>query len=257
MRLKDKKAIVTGAGQGIGRSIALKMAQEGADVVVNYSRTDAQAKDVVSVLQKLGARAIALQADVSDATQVNKMVSEVLNRFGRVDILVNNAGIWFDKSWNDTTDEIWDKTVDVDLKGTFLCIRRCAQEMTKQRSGKIVNISSIGGLISARNELVYDAAKSGVIALTRAFAVELGPHNINVNAIAPGIIDTPMTASWMSNSKMRDQFVKVTPLGRIGKPEDIAGTVAFLVSGDSDFITGQVIVIDGGITSGGLWSNTI
>jgi 3-oxoacyl-[acyl-carrier protein] reductase len=242
---------------GVGRAIAIRLGQEGADVVVNYSKSDGLAQEVLCEIERLGANAIALQADVSKASQVDKMVSGVLERFGHVDILVNNAGIWFDKSWSDTTEEIWDKTVDVDLKSAFLCIRRCAGEMIKHGGGKIINISSIGGLISARNELPYDAAKAGLLALTRAFALELGPHNITVNAIAPGIVETSMTAGWLSNPRMRDQFVKVTPLGKIGKPEDIAGVTAFLASADSDFVTGQVIVVDGGIICGGLWSSII
>lgn len=255
--LTGKCALVTGASMGIGRAIGIRLAQEGADVAVNYSKSEKLARDVVNEMKGLGVNAIASQADVSKADQVDVMVSGIIERFGRLDILVNNAAILFDKSWGETTDEIWDKTIDVDLKGAFLCIRRCAPEMIKQGKGKIINVSSIGGVISAHNELPYDAAKAGVLALTRAFALELGPQNINVNAIAPGIIDTPMSAPQLSNPKITEGFLKVTPLGRIGTPEDIAGAAAFLASKDSDFITGQAIVVDGGIIAGGLWNNII
>ena len=252
-RLVGKNALVTGAGMGIGKGIALRLAQEGANVAVNYLKSEQQAKTVVEEIKKLGVSGIPIRADVSNTHDVDHMVSQLVQEFGKLNILVNNAGIWFEKSLMETTDEIWDKTLDVDLKGVFLCTRRCVPEMIKQGGGKIINISSTDAIIAEPNSLAYSAAKAGIIGLTQALALELGPKNINVNAVAPGLTNTPMTAPWLANARMHESFISRTPIGRVGKPEDIAATVAFLASSDSDFISGVLIPADGGCCAAGLW----
>jgi len=245
MRLKNKVAIVTGAGRGIGRTIVMIFAQEGAKVVVNYNRSQKEASMVVEEIRKMGGEALMIRADVSKADEVKSMVQRTVEHFGRVDILVNNAGIMIPSSFLESTEENWDQTMDVNLKGAYLCCREVAPIMLKQNKGKIINISSISGLFerSAVACVDYVVSKAGMIGLTRALAVHLGPA-INVNAICPGTVETDIVASLDPETKklMRDESL----LKRLGKPEEIAYTALFLASDESDFITGEILTVAGG-----------
>jgi len=245
MRLKNKVAVVTGAGRGIGRAIVMIFAQEGAKVVVNYNRSQKEASMVVEEIRKMGGEALMIRADVSKADEVKSMVQKTVEHFGRVDILVNNAGMMIPTSFLESTGENWDRTIDVNLKGAYLCSKEVAPIMLKQGEGKIINISSISGLAerSAFNYIDYVVSKAGMIGLTRALAVHLGP-TINVNAICPGTVETDIVASLDPETKklMRDESL----LKRLGKPEEIAYAALFLASDESDFITGEILTVAGG-----------
>lgn len=246
MRLKDKVAIVTGSGQGIGRGIALALAREGAKIAVS-DVTD-MIYDVAKEVTSLGSEALTLKADVSSSTQTEEMVKRTVEKFGRLDILVNNAGIYPFKPLLEMTEADWDKVLNINLKGVFNCTKAAASQMVNQKSGKIVNIASIAGVVVGFTSLThYSASKGGIMGFTRSSALELAPYGINVNAIAPGSIETPGTKMDM-NAESTKQFLQMIPLKRIGQPEDIANAVLFLVSEESSYITGQCIVIDGGYT---------
>jgi len=245
MKLKDKVAIVTGSGQGIGKEVALTLAREGANVVVS-DITD-KVYDMVKEIEKMGSQGLAVKADVSNIKEVEEMVRKILEKFGRIDILVNNAGIYPFKSLVEMEEKDWDKVLNVNLKGTFNCTKSVLQTMIKQKSGVIINISSIAGSVVGYSNLVhYSASKSGIVGFTRSAALELAQHGIRMNAIAPGPIETPGIKAVGEESLK--QIVKTVPLKRIGQPRDVANLVVFLASEDSNFITGQCIVIDGGYT---------
>ncbi len=235
-------ALVTGAGRRLGRQIALALANNGFDVVVNYSHSRKEALSVVKNIQTLGQRSIAIQADISKRTRVNAMVTKVIASFGRIDVLVNNAAVFATGSLESTTEELWDKSLDINLKGAFLCAQAVSKYMIKQKEGRIINIASIGGIQAWKEHLPYNVSKAGVIMLTRVLAKNLAPH-ITVNAIAPGTIimegEEDATISHVST--------KIVPLGRYGNPDDITSTVLFLVK-HASYITGQVIAVDGGRT---------
>ncbi len=247
MKLTNKVAIVTGAKQGIGRAIALAIAKEGASVTV--SDLDQQGcQRVVDEMKDSGGKGLAIRCDVSSGNQVEEMVRRTVDTFGKVDILVNNAGIVAFKPFLDITEEDWDKVLDVNLKGQFLCARAAAREMVKNKWGRIINIASIssGGCgIAFPMVAHYTASKGGVVALTLALALELTPMGINVNAIAPGAIDTAMTKDIKESPQLESILARI-PKGRLGKPEDIAYLAVFLASEESDYITGSTLVIDGG-----------
>jgi NAD(P)-dependent dehydrogenase (short-subunit alcohol dehydrogenase family) len=247
MKLDSKTAIVTGARRGIGRAIALALAKEGTNVVVSdISQEDCQ--KVVTEIEGLGRRGLAVKCDVTSAAEVEDMVRRTVAEFGRLDILVNNAGIIAFKPFLELTDEDWDKTLNVNLKGQFLCARTVAKEMTKNKWGRIINIASIssGGCGIAFPLIAhYTASKGGVMALTEALALELTPQGINVNAICPGAIDTDMTKGVKESGQLEQVLLRI-PKGRIGQPEDIANLAVFLASEESDYISGAAIVIDGG-----------
>jgi 3-oxoacyl-[acyl-carrier protein] reductase len=244
MRLKDKVAIVTGGARGIGRAIALAFAQEGADIAVadvNLEEAQKTAKDI----EAIGRQALAVVMDVTDPVKVDEAVNKILDKFGKVDILVNNAGITKDNLLLRMSDADWDAVIKVNLKGTFNCTKAVSRPMVKQRYGKIVNIASIIGLIGNPGQANYSASKAGIIALTKTAAKELASRNINVNAVAPGFIQTEMTAKLSED--LKEKMKQVIPMDKFGTPEDVAAVCVFLASEDSSYITGQTIVVDGGM----------
>ena len=245
MILAEKVAIVTGAGRGIGRAVALALAAQGAKVVVNYSRSAEAAEEVVNKILGFGGEAIAVQADVANATQVDALLTQTKEKFGKVDILVNNAGITRDKLIQRMTEEDWDSVLDTNLKGTFLCCKAVARLFVNQRGGIIVNIGSVNGKVGAAGQSNYSASKAGMIGLTKSLAKELGGRNVRVNAIAPGFIETEMTGGL--KEEFKDAVIKQIPLARLGSAEDVAGVVLFLCSDAAAYIQGEVIVVDGGL----------
>ena len=246
-KLDQRVAIITGGGTGIGRSIALEFAKEGADVVIS-SRNMANLKKVVEEIKSLGGHSLAIAADVSVAQQVCNMVKQTVDKFGRIDILVNNAGIARSAMLLEMTEQDWDDVLDINLKGVFLCTQAAAKYMIEQRYGKIINISSIAGRGWNRpGRANYCVSKAGVIQLTKSAALELGPCGINVNAIAPGAILTPMIPPEQAKQFVEDRE-KVAVLGRIGTTQEVAHLALFLASDDSSFICGETIAIDGGRT---------
>jgi len=247
MKLDNKTAIVTGARRGIGRAIALALAKEGTNVVVSDISQE-ECQKVVTEIEALGRKGLALKCNVTSRGEVEDMVRKTVAEFGRVDILVNNAGIIAFKPFLELTDEDWDNTLNVNLKGQFLCARAVAKEMIKNKWGRIINIASIssGGCGIAFPLIAhYTASKGGVMALTEALALELTPQGINVNAICPGAIDTDMTKGTKESGQLEQVLLRI-PKGRIGQPEDIANLAVFLASEESDYISGAAIVIDGG-----------
>jgi len=243
MALKSMVALVTGAGRGLGREIALALAKEGADIVVNDVDLK-NAEEVAGEVISLGRRAVFSNASVSSREQVELMFKEIREVFGRLDILVNNAGITRDGLLMTMQEEQWDLVMDVNLKGVFNCCQHAAKMMSEQNFGKIVNLSSIAGQMGNMGQINYSASKAGVIGMTKTLAKELARYNINVNAVAPGIIQTPMTETIPE--KVMDSMLKQIPFRRIGQPKDIANLVKFLVSEDSEYVTGQVIACNGG-----------
>lgn len=243
--LNGKVALVTGASRGIGRAIAIELAQKGAKVAVNYSGSEAKANEVVDEIKSLGQEAIAIQADVSNTESVSNMVKQVIDTFGSLDILVNNAGITRDNLLMRMKEDEWDAVINTNLKGVFLCTKAVTRQMMKQRNGKIINIASIVGVSGNPGQANYVAAKAGVIGLTKTTAKELAARNINVNAIAPGFITTDMTDELPT--EVKDEMLKQIPLARFGEPGDIAKVVTFLASEDSKYMTGQTLHVDGGM----------
>ncbi|MGE7997242.1 3-oxoacyl-[acyl-carrier-protein] reductase [Lysinibacillus sp. NPDC093190] len=244
-KLEGKVAVVTGASRGIGRSIALKLADEGAKVVVNYSGSQAKAEEVVATIQENGGEAIAVQASVSKTEEVTALMDAAVKTFGSLDILVNNAGITRDNLLMRMKEDEWDDVLDTNLKGVFLCTKAVTRQMMKQRAGRIINISSIVGVAGNAGQANYVAAKAGVIGLTKTTAKELASRNILVNAIAPGFIETEMTEQLPED--LKQGMLTQIPLAKLGQPEDIAKAVAFLASDDANYMTGQTLHIDGGM----------
>ncbi len=244
MLLKDKVAIITGGARGIGKEIALEFAREGANIAIAdiNSQTLAQTEKEIS---SLGVGILTLSVDVTNSTQVEEMVNKTLDKFKKIDILINNAGITADTLLIRMKEEDWDRVLAVNLKGTFNCIKAVAKVMIKQRSGRILSISSIIGLIGNVGQANYAASKAGIIGLTKSAARELAPRGINVNAIAPGFIQTEMTA--VLSEEVKSKMLEAIPLKKFGQPSDVARFAAFLASDAAGYITGQVICIDGGM----------
>jgi len=245
MNLKNKVAVVTGAKQGIGKAIALELAKHGANVVV--SDIDLKGcEEVAEEIKDLGTDALAIKCDVTKQDQIDEMIKKTTEKFDSPDILINNAGVVKQKPFLEFTEEDWDTILDVNLKGMFLVTKTAAKEMAKNESGKIVSISSIAGEVGFANTSAYCASKAGIINLTRELALELSDKGINVNAIAPGVIKTDMTEDMLEDENTKKDLLANIPMGRVGKPEEIAKAVVFLASDDSDYITGHTLVVDGG-----------
>jgi 3-oxoacyl-[acyl-carrier protein] reductase len=244
MDLQGKVAIVTGAARGIGQAIALRFGQEGAKVVVVDIR-DEQGLETVRMVEEAGSQAIFVHTDVTDASQVQKMVDATVERFGTIEILVNNAGVTRDTLIMRMSEEDWDIVLDTNLKSAYNCSKAVIRSMMKKRYGRIINMASVVGLAGQAGQANYAASKAGLIGFTKALAKEVGSRGITVNAVAPGFVTTAMTS--VLPQEMIDKAIEATPLGRLGKPEDIADAVAFLASERASFITGQVLSVDGGL----------
>jgi len=244
MKLKDKVALVTGASRGLGKAIALKLAAEGARVTVNYMNSADKAEEVVKEIISRGGSAASMRADITSLPEVEKMVDSLYERFGRIDILVNNAGVTRDELLLSMTPEDWDMVIKTNLGGLFNCTKAVAKYMMVQKSGRIINISSVAGERGGRGQSNYAASKGGINAFTRSVAMELAPKKITVNAVAPGVGETEMSRTVIRRKK--DIILDAVALKRLGQPEEIANVVAFLASDDSSYITGEVIRVDGG-----------
>lgn len=242
---KGKNVVVTGGSRGIGRAIALEFGKNGANVVINYANSDAEAKKVAEEIKSLGGNAILIKGDISSFNEGKKLIDETVKAFGTIDILINNAGITKDGLIMRMKEEQFDEVLDINLKGVFNTCKSAVFHMIKQRNGKIINISSIVGVIGNAGQANYAASKAGVIGLTKSIAKEVGSRGITVNAIAPGFIKSDMTD--VLSEKVKDGMLRLIPLGRFGAVEDIAKTVTFLASESAEYITGQVINVDGGM----------
>ena len=244
MKLKDKVALVTGASRGLGKTIALQLAADGAQVIVNYVASADKAEEVVAAIQSEGGKALAMKADVSNLEEVEKMVDTVYEQFGRIDILVNNAGVTRDELLISMEREDWDKVIATNLGGLFNCTKAAAKYMMMQKSGRIINMSSVAGERGGRGQSNYAASKGAVNAFTRSVAMELARKKVTVNAVAPGVVETEMSSEVIRRAQ--DIILNSVALKRLGQPEEIAKVVAFLASDDSSYITGEVIRVDGG-----------
>ena len=245
MTSEKRTAIVTGGSRGIGKAIALRLAKEGYNLVINYVNGKDGAEAVAKEAEEIGAKTLVVQADISKVIDVERLFSETISEFGRLDVLVNNAGITRDNLLIRMSEKEFEDVLETNLKGAFLCTKAAAKPMMKQRIGRIINITSVVGIVGNAGQSNYAAAKAGLIGFTKSIAKELAKRNITVNAIAPGFIETEMTA--VIPEKVRDTLLTGIPAGRPGKPEDVANAVAFLASESSNYITGQVLNIDGGM----------
>jgi NAD(P)-dependent dehydrogenase (short-subunit alcohol dehydrogenase family) len=247
MRLKNKIALITGGGTGIGAGIARKFAHEGAQVVI-CGRREAQLKETADAIDHDGGEILYCIADVSSQKDIQEMMQTIELKFGIVDILVNNAGVYIPDDVTSTSEEEWDRVMDIDAKGVYLMSKAVLPKMLTKGKGKIINIASIAGLIGFEKSAAYCAAKGAVVNLTREMALDYAPKGICVNSIAPGVIDTDMTKAFLDNEQAKHVFLSKTPVGRVGTPEDIAHGAVYLASDESDFVVGQTLVIDGGWT---------
>ncbi|OIN95867.1 MAG: 3-oxoacyl-[acyl-carrier-protein] reductase [Deltaproteobacteria bacterium CG1_02_45_11] len=246
MRLKDKNAVVTGGGRGIGRAVALAFAREGANVLVNYVKNSETADKVVAEIEKLGRKGLAVKADVASTAEAQNMVNTAIEKFGGLDILVNNAGISWPAMLLKMTEEQWDRIIDIHLKGTFNCTQAAALHMKEQKSGKIINVISTAGLYGTVGQINYASAKAGIVGFSKSASRELGRYNINVNVICPGVTMTDMTEKIRTDDKLATVYTQRIQLGRFAEPEEVAHAFVFLASFESDYITGQVLAVDGG-----------
>lgn len=242
---KDKVAILTGATRGIGRAIALELAQGGAKVAFNYAKSDDEAKSLVKEIRDFGAEAFSYKCDVRDFEKIKKFAQEAIEKLGGLDFLVNNAGILRDKALVMMEKSDWDEVIDTNLTGYFNMARAAIFTLLKQKRGAIVNISSISGISGIARQVNYSASKAGIIGLTKALAKEVAPYNIRVNCVAPGFIETDMTN--VMNQELKEKFSESIPFGRFGKAQEVARVVSFLLSEKSNYITGHVIKVDGGL----------
>lgn len=246
MKLKDKIAVVTGSSRGVGRAVALGLAKEGAKLVVNYTSNEKAAKEVVASIQSMGSEAVSVKADVAQKSDVDKLIGSAIETFGGLDILVNNAGFTRPALMIKMTEEQWDEVVDIHLKGAFLCSQAAANHMKEQNSGKIINVTSVAGLVGTVGQINYSAAKGGIISMTKSIARELARYNVCANVISLGIVATDMTEKIRTDEKLRQIYMNRILLKRFAEAEDIAPAFAFLASDESNYITGQLLCVDGG-----------
>lgn len=245
MSLNGKVAIVTGGTRGIGRAIALELAGNGADVAFSYAKNVEKAKEVEDEIKKLGVKALAMQSNVADFNQSKEMVNNAIKELGKIDLLVNNAGITRDKILMMMSEEDWKAVIDTNLSGVFNCSKAAVVPMMKQRSGSIINITSVSGLVGMAGQTNYSSSKAGIVGFTKALAKEVARRGVRVNAVAPGFIETEMVQAL--DQKYMDEMLKLIPLGRVGKAEEVARVVSFLASDNASYITGHVINVDGGM----------
>jgi 3-oxoacyl-[acyl-carrier protein] reductase len=246
MKLKDKIALVTGSSRGIGKAVALAYANEGAKVVVNYTSNEKAAKEVVEAIDKMGSQAIAVKADVAKKTETERLVQAGIDQFGRIDILVNNAGFGRPAMMLKMEEDQWDQVIDIHLKGAFLCAQAAGRHMKEQKSGKIINVSSVAGLVGTVGQINYSAAKGGVLSMTKSMARELARYNVCVNVISLGIVATDMSEKIRSDEKLSEIYMNRILLKRFAEPEDISPAFVFFASDESNYITGQLLCVDGG-----------
>jgi glucose 1-dehydrogenase len=249
MKLDGKIALITGSSQGIGRAIAVRFAQEGADVVINYNRTPGGAEEALREVEAAGRRGLIVQANIGSTADVKRLITTAVEHYGRLDILVNNAGVETHAPFWEVTEEDYDRVLNTNLKGVFFATQAMVQHlMQAKRKGKIVNISSVHEELPFPNFAPYCASKGGLKMLTRDLSVELGPLGININSIAPGAIETPINTKLLNDPKKLGALLAQIPLGRLGQPEDVAALAVFLASSDSDYVTGATYFVDGGLT---------
>jgi len=245
LKLLGKTAIVTGGSRGIGKAIAIKLAEQGANIVVNYSSSPESANEVIRMIEAIGRQGIAIKADVSNPSEVEELISIAEAKFSSIDILINNAGITRDTLLMKMKEDDWDSVITTNLKGTFNCTKAVTKKMIRQRSGKIVSVASVIGIVGNAGQANYAASKAGIIGFTKSIAKELGSRNINVNAVAPGYIQTDMTDKL--SAEVKEGLMAGIPLKRLGAPEDVANIVVFLCTEEASYITGQVFNVDGGM----------
>lgn len=246
MKLKDKIALVTGSSRGVGRAVALGLAKQGANVVVNYTSNENAANEVVETIQSMGRKTIAVKADVAQKAEVENLVNSAIDTFGRLDILVNNAGFTRPAMMIKMTEDQWDQVVDIHLKGAFLCAQAAGLHMKEQKSGKIINVTSVAGIVGTVGQINYSAAKGGIISMTKSIARELARYNVCANVISLGIVATDMTEKIRSDEKLKEIYMNRILLKRFAEADDIAPAFAFLASDESNYITGQLLCVDGG-----------
>jgi 3-oxoacyl-[acyl-carrier protein] reductase len=246
MRLKEKIAVVTGSSRGVGRAVALGFAKEGAKVVINYTSNEKAAEEVVGSIQSMGGEALSVKADVAQKSDVDKLIGSAIATFGGLDILVNNAGFTRPALMVKMTEEQWDQVVDIHLKGAFLCSQAAANHMKEKNSGKIINVTSVAGLVGTVGQINYSAAKGGIISMTKSIARELARYNVCANVISLGIVATDMTETIRTDEKLREIYMNRILLKRFAEAEDISPAFVFLASDESNYITGQLLCVDGG-----------
>ena len=245
-RLEGKVAVVTGGGRGVGRGICLAYAREGADVIVNYASKDIPAQEVVEMVQGMGRKAIAVKGNVAIKAEAEKIIRTAIDGFGKIDILVNNAGATRTAMLHKMTEEQWDEVVDIHLKGPFLCIQAASKHMMEQKRGKIINVTSVAGLAGTKGQINYSAAKGGILSLTKSAARELASYGITVNVISLGIVSTEMTEKIRTDPKLQEIYMGRILLGRFAEPEEVSPAFVFFASDESNYITGQLLCVDGG-----------
>ena len=246
MKLKDKVALVTGSSRGVGRAVALGFGKEGADLVINYTSSDKAANEAVEEIKAMGRRAIAVKADVALKSDAEHLVTTAVETFGRLDILVNNAGFTRPALMLKMTEDQWDQVVDIHMKGVFLCSQAAGKQMKEQKSGKIINVTSVAGLVGTVGQINYSAAKGGVISMTKSIARELARYNVCANVISLGIAKTDMSEKITTDEKLKEIYMNRILLKRFAELEDLSPAFVFLASDDADYITGQLLCVDGG-----------